>query len=172
MSEITASIFRIGRQGRQSQWLANLPSTPISDPIPWDALATPLSDAEDALARFDERLRTSPIRDGVVARLDFADACACLWLAGELVTPEDLVLHDAERDLRIPSHALTQAHTVLRTRRRIARQPAALGAASAGARRPARLIGAGRGGATHAPGPGRHRADHPHAARRARPADL
>jgi Protein of unknown function (DUF1612)/HTH DNA binding domain len=98
--------------------------TPISDPIPWDAVATPLSEAEDALARFDERLRTSPIRDGVVARLDFADACACLWLAGELVTPEDLVLHDAERDLRIPSHALTQAHTVLRTRRRIARQPA------------------------------------------------
>ena len=97
--------------------------TPISDPIPWDAVATPLSQAEDALARFDERLRTSPIRDGVVARLDFADACACLWLAGELVTPEDLVLHDAERDLRIPSHALTQAHTVLRTRRRIARQP-------------------------------------------------
>ena len=77
--------------------------TPISDPIPWDAVATPLSGAEDALARFDERLRTSPIRDGVVARLDFADACACLWLAGELVTPEDLVLHDAERDLRIPS---------------------------------------------------------------------
>ena len=82
-----------------------------------------MSNAADAIARFDERLRTSPIRDGVLARLDFADACACLWLAGELVTPEDLVLHDAERDLRIPSHALTQAHTVLRTRRHIARQP-------------------------------------------------
>jgi hypothetical protein len=98
-------------------------SDSIPDPVPWDALATPLSEADDAIARFDERLRTSPIRDGVVARLDFADACACLWLAGELVTPEDLVLHDAERDLRIPSHALTQAHTVLRTRRHIARQP-------------------------------------------------
>ena len=95
---------------------------PTAAPIPWDALATPLSAADDALARFDERLRTSPIRDGVIARLDFADACACLWVAGEFVTPEDLVLHDAERDLRMPSHALTQAHTVLRTRRRIARQ--------------------------------------------------
>ena len=94
-----------------------------ADPIPWDSLAVALSDADDALARFDERLRTSPIRDGVVARLDFADACACLWLAGELVTPEDLVLHDAERDLRMPTHALTQAHTILRTRRYIARQP-------------------------------------------------
>ena len=95
----------------------------ITEPIPWDALATPLSNADDAIARFDERLRTSPIRDGVLARLDFADACACLWLAGELVTPEDLVLHDAERDLHIPTHALTQAHTFLRTRRHIARQP-------------------------------------------------
>jgi hypothetical protein len=95
----------------------------ITDPIPWATLATPLSDADDALARFDERLRTSPIREGVLARLDFADACACVWLAGELVTPEDLVLHDAERDLRMPTHALTQAHTVLRTRRHIARQP-------------------------------------------------
>ena len=92
-------------------------------PIPWETLASPLSHADDALARCDERLRTSPIRDGVVARLDFADACASLWLAGELVTPEDLVLHDAERDLRMPSHALTQAHTILRTRRHIARQP-------------------------------------------------
>ena len=59
-----------------------------------------------------------------MARLDFADACAGLWLAGEFVTPEDLVLHDAERDLRMPTHALTQAHTLLRTRRYIARQPA------------------------------------------------
>jgi hypothetical protein len=102
--------------------LAEAVKTRSPDPIPWDALAMALSDADDALARCDERLRTSPIRDGVVARLDFADACACLWLAGELVTPEDLVLHDAERDLRMPTHALTQAHTVLRTRRNIARQ--------------------------------------------------
>jgi Protein of unknown function (DUF1612)/HTH DNA binding domain len=104
-----------------------MPITIVTDALerlPWHALAIPLSDADDALARFDERLRTSPIRDGVIARLDFDDACACLWLAGELVTPEDLVLHDAERDLRMPSHALTQAHTVLRSRRRIARQPA------------------------------------------------
>jgi hypothetical protein len=33
---------------------------------------------------------------------------------------EDLVLHDDERDIRVPTHALTQAHMVLLTRRQIA----------------------------------------------------
>jgi hypothetical protein len=48
----------------------------------------------------------------VVNRTHFVDACAGLWLQGELVHLEDLVLHDAERDLRAPTHALTRAHTV------------------------------------------------------------
>jgi hypothetical protein len=33
---------------------------------------------------------------------------------------EDLVLHDGEMDQRAPTHELTQAHAVLRARRRIA----------------------------------------------------
>jgi hypothetical protein len=33
---------------------------------------------------------------------------------------EDLVLHDAEKDVRSPTHELTRAHAVLRARRRIA----------------------------------------------------
>ena len=78
---------------------------------------------EDALARLDERLRASPIRDGFRARAHFADACAALWLAGELVHLEDLVLHDSEMDLRAPTHELTRAHAVLRARRRIANSP-------------------------------------------------
>jgi hypothetical protein len=45
-----------------------------------------------------------------------------LWLDGELVEMEDLVLHDAARDIRSPSHALTIARDVLQTRRRIAVQ--------------------------------------------------
>ena len=90
--------------------------------LPWKAISGPLGAAEDSLARFDERLRTSPIREGVTNRLDFDDACACLWLAGELVTLEDLVLHDATRDVHAPTHELTRAHTVLRARRRIAQQ--------------------------------------------------
>src|ERR1700730_607734 len=45
---------------------------------------------------------------------------ACLWLEGELVHLDDLVLHDAHMDIRAPTHELTRAHAVLRARRRIA----------------------------------------------------
>ena len=48
--------------------------------------------AEDALARLDERLRASPLRQGWIARAHFHDACASLYLAGELVHLEDV--HD------------------------------------------------------------------------------
>ena len=94
--------------------------TGLPDPLPWSLLAGPLARAEDALARLDERLRTSPIRDGWIARTHFGDAAAALWLDGELVALEDLVLHDARLDVRAPTHELTRAHAVLRERRRIA----------------------------------------------------
>ncbi len=56
----------------------------------------------------------------MVRRTHFLDACASLWLEGELVHLEDLVLHDAEKDIRSPTYELTRAHAVLRARRRIA----------------------------------------------------
>src|SRR3954453_3658506 len=92
----------------------------IPVPLPWTMLAGPLPAAEDALARLDERLGCSPIREGGISRTHFMDACASLWLQGELVHLEDLVLHDAAMDKRAPTHELTRAHAVLRTRRRIA----------------------------------------------------
>lgn len=92
----------------------------LPEPLPWAVLATPLAAAEDALARLDERLATSPIRHGWAARNAFADACASLALQGDLVLLEDLVLHDAGRDRHAPSQELTRAHAILRTRRRIA----------------------------------------------------
>src|SRR3954467_8914050 len=92
----------------------------IPDPLPWSTLAGPLATAEDALARLDERLGQSPIRAGWISRTHFLDACASLWLQGELVHLEDLVLPDAGMDQRAPTHELTRAHAVLRTRRRIA----------------------------------------------------
>lgn len=92
------------------------------DPLPWAAIAGPLATAEDALARLDERLAKSPIRDGWISRNHFTDACASLWLEGELVHLEDLVLHDAGMDIRAPTHELTRARAVLRARRRIDRE--------------------------------------------------
>src|SRR3954462_4090981 len=92
----------------------------IPDPLPWNPLAGPLAAAEDALARLDERLGASPIGEGWVSRTHFMDACASLGLQGALVHLEDLVRHDAAMDLRAPTHDLTRAHTVLRTRRSIA----------------------------------------------------
>jgi hypothetical protein len=79
--------------------------------------------AEDLLARLDERVHKSPVRDGWIERSHFADAAAALWLDGELVHVEDLVLHDARMDIRTPTHELTRAHAVLRARRRILLHP-------------------------------------------------
>ncbi len=82
----------------------------------------PLKTLLQPLARLDERLARSPVGTGLIERLHFADACASLWLDGELVEMEDLVLHEAAPDIRSPSHQLTIARDVLQTRRRIATQ--------------------------------------------------
>jgi hypothetical protein len=87
--------------------------------LPLNALIGPLAHAEDVLARLDERVARSAVRDGFVERQNFYDAAAALWLEGELVHVEDLVLHDAHMDIRTPTHELTRAHAVLRARRRI-----------------------------------------------------
>ncbi|RWA78237.1 MAG: DUF1612 domain-containing protein [Mesorhizobium sp.] len=87
--------------------------------IPWAEIAGPLVTAEDAIARLDERLSRSPVHDGFVERFHFHDAVAVLWLEGELVHVEDLVLHDAHMDIRTPTHELTRAHAILRARRQI-----------------------------------------------------
>ncbi|NEK46756.1 DUF1612 domain-containing protein [Rhizobium leguminosarum] len=75
-----------------------------------------------ALARLDERIARSPVGGGFIERSHFTDACASLWIDGDLVHLEDLVLHDATRDIRTPTHELTIARDVLRTRRRIGGQ--------------------------------------------------
>lgn len=91
--------------------------------LPIQSLMRPLSDAGIALARLDERIARSPVGEGFLERAHFADACASLWIDGELVHLEDLVLHDAGHDIRTPTHELTIAREVLRSRRRIASQP-------------------------------------------------
>lgn len=85
-------------------------------------LMRPAFDAGVALTRLDERIARSPVGQGWIERSHFADACASLWIDGELVHLEDLVLHDDTRDIRTPTHELTIARDVLRIRRRIAAQ--------------------------------------------------
>ncbi|WP_457579690.1 RHE_PE00001 family protein [Ensifer canadensis] len=76
-------------------------------------------EAEDRLARLDERAGRHPVAEGFRERGQFFDAAGALWVAGELVHVEDLVLHDAHMDARAPTHELTIAHAVVRARRRI-----------------------------------------------------
>ncbi|TBY78026.1 RHE_PE00001 family protein [Rhizobium leguminosarum] len=90
--------------------------------ISMSVLIRPAFDAGIALTRLDERIARSPVGQGFIERSHFTDACASLWIDGELVHLEDLVLHDATKDIRTPTHELTIARDVLRTRRRIADQ--------------------------------------------------
>ena len=87
--------------------------------LDWGRIYGPLAQAEDSLARLDERLRGSPIRAGWISRTHFSDSCASLWFDGELAHLEDLVLHDAHMDIRTPTAELVRAGRVLAARRRM-----------------------------------------------------
>ena len=60
--------------------------------LPIQSLLKPVSDAGTALARLDERVARSEVGAGFLERSHYADACASLWIDGELVHLEDLVL--------------------------------------------------------------------------------
>ena len=100
--------------------------------LPILSLLRPVSDASIALARLDERVARSAVGKGWIERSHFNDACASLWVDGELVHIEDLVLHDAAQDIRAPTHELTIARDVLRSRRRVAAMPAGWALSSEG----------------------------------------
>src|SRR3954465_5541768 len=91
-------------------------------PLPWSTFPGPLERAEDAVARLDERVRHHPLAAGWGERAHFADACAALWLEGDLVHLEDLVLRDAAMDVRTATEATNRALKVLRARRLVARR--------------------------------------------------
>jgi hypothetical protein len=88
--------------------------------LPLQTLLPAIGKAEDQLARLDEQVRRNPVGEGFIERGHFFDAAASMWVGGELVHIEDLVLHDERMDARAPSHELTIAHRILRARRRIA----------------------------------------------------
>lgn len=91
--------------------------------LPIQRLLRPISEAAVAFARLDERIARSSVGEGFLERSHFLDAHASLWVDGELVHLEDLVLHDALRDISAPTHELTIARDILKTRRRIAAHP-------------------------------------------------
>lgn len=95
------------------------------DDLPWQRLLSPLSAAGEALARLDERAARSSVGVGLRERQHYADAIASLWVDGELVHMEDLVFHDARMDTRTPTHELTIAHLILRSRRDLLQHPSA-----------------------------------------------
>jgi hypothetical protein len=78
--------------------------------------------AEEALARLDQALAGSALKGAWLARADFEEAAASLWIEGELVPFEDLVLDDASTNARTPTHQLSHARAVLLNRRSLARQ--------------------------------------------------
>jgi hypothetical protein len=88
--------------------------------LSFETLLPAIGKAEDRVARLDEQVRRSPVGEGFAERGHFFDAAASMWVGGELVHVEDLVLLDEGMDVRAPSHELTIAHRILRARRRIA----------------------------------------------------
>ena len=77
-----------------------------------------LARAEDSVSRLDARAQTCPFAEGWAARVDFAEANAWGWVSGEIVDMEDLVLHDAQMDARLPDQALRATHGLVRARRK------------------------------------------------------
>jgi hypothetical protein len=95
---------------------------PLPGSIPWAAIAAPWAHAEDSLARLDQSLAMSEVRDAWVARANMAEAAASVWLDGAAVAIEDLVLHDADTASSLPTPALFKARSVLLARRTLERR--------------------------------------------------
>lgn len=87
-----------------------IPETLCSDPV-----TMPLLSASVSVARFDEQLKASPLRDGFLSRLCYHEALACQLAEGDLVPMEDLVLLDGRVFNGTPYGALSQAFYTLRT---------------------------------------------------------
>lgn len=96
--------------------------SPLPQPMPWAVIAHPWAHAEDSLARLDQTLAMSEVRNAWMARADMTEAAASVWLDGAAVTIEDLVLHDADTASSLPTPALFKARSVLLARRMLERR--------------------------------------------------
>lgn len=77
-----------------------------------------LAKAEDIVSRLDARAQTCAFAEGWAARVDFIEANGWGWVSGEVVDLEDLVLHDAQMDARLPDQALRATYGLVRARRK------------------------------------------------------
>lgn len=83
-----------------------------------EALFLALARAEDSVSRLDARAQTCAFAEGWAARMDFIEAAGWGWVSGEIVDMEDLVLHDAQMDARLPDQALRATYGLVRARRK------------------------------------------------------
>jgi hypothetical protein len=99
----------------------HLPEKLVAEP----RITASLVALEDALARLDERARTSPLTEGWMQRLIYHEACACQLAEGDLVHLDDLVLFDHGLHGAEPSSPLSRAWHTLGVWRRALRADAA-----------------------------------------------
>ncbi|TWA50507.1 uncharacterized protein DUF1612 [Sinorhizobium medicae] len=85
---------------------------------------TPAADIGRPVPRSRAWMNRSRCERAEPERSHFADASASLWIDGDFVHLEDLVLHDVASTFRAPTHEQTIASDVLKTRRRIVAHPA------------------------------------------------
>jgi len=77
-----------------------------------------LASAEDRISRLDERARGCGFAEGWRRRSDVRAAIAAMAAEGDVVHPEDLLLHDLGSDIRIPDPAVIRARGILQARRK------------------------------------------------------
>jgi hypothetical protein len=91
----------------------------FSEPLsPDEQVFAALARAEDAVSRLDERARASGFVAGWRDRADVRAVTAAMASTGELVHPEDLILHDLHADARLPDSSVVQARGFLRARQK------------------------------------------------------
>ncbi len=83
-----------------------------------ELLAKRLCDAQDAVSRLDERVRSCAFARGWLARQHLSEAVHWGWHAGRVTSLEDLMMHDHEMDVQMPSETVRATHGVVRARRK------------------------------------------------------
>ena len=85
---------------------------------PAEVVFAALAAAEDRISRLDERVRSCGFAEGWRERADVRAAIAAMAIEGEVVHPEDLILHDLGGEVRIPDQSVMRARSFLLARRK------------------------------------------------------